>query len=208
MNLQLLARLAGATGLGFGGAPLGNLYAPVDEAAALGAVDAAWDAGIRYFDTAPLYGHGLSETRLGEALRTRPRDDYVLSTKVGRVLVPTDRPAREQSGYVGGLPFQARYDYSASGTLRSLEDSLKRLRMERIDIAFIHDVDRMTHGDAQLARFAEAMAGAYPALARLRDEGVIGAIGLGVNEPQAVMDLVWRSTRSEREGTSVQVENI
>ncbi len=188
MNLQLLARLAGATGLGFGGAPLGNLYAPVDEAAALGAVDAAWDAGIRYFDTAPLYGHGLSETRLGEALRARPRDDYALSTKVGRVLVPTDRPAREQSGYVGGLPFQARYDYSASGTLRSLEDSLKRLRTDRIDIVFIHDVDRMTHGDAQPARFAEAMAGAYPALARLRDEGVIGAIGLGVNEPQVCVD--------------------
>lgn len=188
MKLDLLARLGGATGLGFGGAPLGNLYEPVDEAAALGAVAAAWQAGIRYFDTAPLYGHGLSETRLGRVLGALPRGEYCLSTKVGRLLEPVVDPGREQSGYVAGLPFRARYDYSAAGTLRSLEDSLRRLRTDRIDIVFIHDIDRATHGAHQPRRFAEAMDGAYPALARLRAEGVIGAIGLGVNEWQVCAD--------------------
>lgn len=182
MKLDLLARLGGTTGLGFGGAPLGNLYAPVDEAAARATIEAAWQGGLRYFDTAPLYGQGLSETRLGAVLQGMPRDTYCISTKVGRLLEPADPPAREQDGYVAGLPFRARYDYSAAGALRSLEESLKRLRTERIDIVFIHDVDRVTHGAEQPRRFAEAMEGAYPALARLRSEGVIGAIGLGVNE--------------------------
>jgi D-threo-aldose 1-dehydrogenase len=179
---DLLARLGGATGLGFGGAPLGNLYEPVAEDAARAAVQAAWDAGIRYFDTAPLYGHGLSESRIGSVLGELPRDAYCLSTKVGRVLEPVEAPPREQSGYVAGLPFRARFDYGAAGVQRSLEDSLRRLRTDRIDVVYIHDVDRLTHGAAQPARFAQAMDGAYPALARLREQGVVGAIGLGVNE--------------------------
>jgi D-threo-aldose 1-dehydrogenase len=188
MKQDVLAGLGGATGLGFGGAPLGNLYQPVDEAVARATIEAAWQAGIRYFDTAPLYGQGLSETRLGRALHGLPRDAYRISTKVGRLLEPTDAPLHEQEGYVAGLPFSTRYDYSADGALRSLEDSLRRLGTDRVDIVFIHDIDRVTHGERQPERFAQAMEGAYPALARLRDEGVIGAIGLGVNEWEVCAD--------------------
>lgn len=184
----VLANLGGITGLGFGGAPLGNLYSEVAEGAAEATLQAAWDAGIRYFDTAPLYGHGLSESRIGRLLAGKPRDGYFLSTKVGRLLEPATVPFREQSGYVAGLPFSARFDYSADGVRRSLDESLKRLGTDRIDIVYIHDIDRLTHGDAQPARFAEAMNGAYPALAQLRSEGVIGAIGIGVNECGVCID--------------------
>ncbi len=184
----LLSTLRGTTGLGFGGAPLGNLYSALDDASALQAVERAWQLGLRYFDTAPLYGHGLSETRLGRALAGKPRDSYVLSTKVGRLLAPGPAGSAAQpgaqSGYVAGLPFVAHFDYSAGGALRAIEQSLQRLGLERIDIAFIHDVDRATHGDQQPLRFREAMDGAYRALERLRSAGAVGAIGLGVNEWQ------------------------
>ncbi len=153
------------TALGFGGSQVGNLHRPVPPDDAARALAAAWDLGIRYFDTAPLYDLGEGERRMGVALRGRPRDGYVLSTKVGRLVTA--------HGIV--------HDYSRDGVLRSLEDSLARLGLARIDVALIHDIDPATHGAEQPRRFREAMAGAYPALDRLRRAGVLGAIGVGVN---------------------------
>lgn len=174
------------TAIGLGGAPLGNLYAAVDEAAATALVDAAFDRGIRHFDTAPLYGAGLSETRMGRALARRPRDQIVLSSKVGWIL--EDDPTVAADGPYVALPGRRRRcDYSGDGALRSIEASLQRLGTDRLDIVYIHDLDTAAHGDALDARFAEVMAGAYPALARLRTEGVVGAIGFGVNEWQICM---------------------
>ena len=167
--------------LGFGGAPLGDLYARLPEAQAIATVLAACDAGETLFDTSPLYGHGLSEHRIGAALRQRPTHDAVISTKIGRVADPFRAPD-EMSGYAGGLPHALRFDYSHDGTLRSLEQSLLRLGRDRIDIALIHDVDVWTHGASVGTRIAEAMAGAVKALERLRAEGVIRAYGVGVNE--------------------------
>lgn len=171
--------------LGFGGAPLGNLFSELDEGDATHAVASAFASGIRFFDTAPLYGHGLSEHRIGAALRHRRRDDFVLATKVGRLLRPD--PAADGGLYRKILPFATAYDYSYDGVLRSIEDSLQRLGLARIDIVHIHDVDVWTHGSqaAMDARFAEVMKGGYRALLRLREEKVIGAIGVGVNEWQA-----------------------
>ena len=182
MSGAVLSRLQGSTGLGFGGAPLGNLYSALDERSAGAALDRAWELGLRYFDTAPLYGHGLSETRMGRMLAGKPRDSFVLSTKVGRLLQASAHAPAEQEGYVAGLPFTARFDYSADGTLRSIEQSLRRLGLARLDMVYIHDVDRTTHGRDQPLRYREAIHGAYRALAQLRSEGVVGAIGLGVNE--------------------------
>ena len=171
------------TRLGFGGAPLGNLFSVVAEQSAEQALDAAWLAGWRYFDTAPLYGHGLGEQRVGSYLKTKPRDAYCLSTKVGRILVEQD--TKVDGGAFVEVPNAAPvYDYSHDGALRSVEASLNRLKVGRIDILLIHDIDRFTHGDEQPRRFREAMDGAYVALADLRAQGVIGAIGLGVNEWQ------------------------
>ena len=171
------------TRLGFGGAPLGNLFSVVAEQAAEQALDAAWLAGWRYFDTAPLYGHGLGERRVGSYLKTKPRDAYSLSTKVGRLLVEQDTKV-DGGAYVDVPNAAPVYDYSHDGVLRSVEASLTRLGVGRIDVLLIHDIDRFTHGDEQPRRFKEAMDGAYPALADLRAQGVIGAIGLGVNEWQ------------------------
>ena len=167
--------------LGLGGAPLGNLLAPVTDGVARGTIDAAWSSGIRFFDTAPLYGFGLSEHRMGEVLRGHSRDDFVLSTKVGRLLVPDASVAAERHGFVGGLPFRMLYDYSYEGARRSIEQSLHRLGLARIDIALIHDVGEDTHGPAWRERFDEAMRGAARALTEMRREGVIAAWGLGVN---------------------------
>jgi D-threo-aldose 1-dehydrogenase len=170
------------TQLGFGAAPLGNLYRPVSEGDAREAVRSAWGAGIRYFDTAPLYGHGWSERRLGDALRRQPRGDLVLSTKVGRLLLPREPAAAERGVFAETLPFAPMFDYSFEGTWRSLEDSLQRLGMQRIDIAIIHDVSPRWHGADLDRRFGEAMDGAYRALDSLRSEGIIRAIGVGVND--------------------------
>ena len=167
--------------LGLGGAPLGNLFAPVAEADAEAAIEAAWDAGIRFYDTAPFYGFGLSEHRFGRVLRRKPRAEFALCTKVGRLLDPDDAAPREQGVFVGGLSFRARFDYSADATLRSIEHSLMRLGLARIDVALIHDAAEDPHGPAWRDRFAEAMAGAAPALTRLREQGVIRAWGFGVN---------------------------
>jgi D-threo-aldose 1-dehydrogenase len=175
--------------IGLGTAPLGNLFAPVSDEEAVRTVRRVLALGVRYIDTAPHYGNGLSEHRVGAALRGVDRASFVLSTKVGRLLWPDPGAPRDQYGYVGVLPFRQRFDYSHDGALRSIEDSLQRLGLARIDFALIHDVDAFTHGaDAQPARFREAMEGAYRALARLKAEGTIDAVGLGVNDWRVCLD--------------------
>lgn len=171
--------------LGFGGASIGGLFTDVDEGAAIGAVRHAWDLGIRLFDTAPLYGYGASERRVGAALRDQPRDDFVLSTKVGRLVrddaaIPSDADVdrqaldgRDDAFYVRTRPVRLVFDYSADGVRRSLDESLERLGLERIDIALIHDPD--DHWPAAIDE-------AWPALERLRAEGVIRAVGAGMNQ--------------------------
>jgi D-threo-aldose 1-dehydrogenase len=168
-------------GLGLGGAPLGNLFSPVTDADATATLAGAWEAGIRYFDTAPLYGAGLSEHRLGAFLRHQPRAEFVLSTKVGRLLDPDPTQGDCQAGYAGALPFRVRFDYSAEATRLSFRESLQRLGLARIDIAWIHDPAEDTHGASWPAVFAEAMAGAARELAAMKEEGKIAAWGLGVN---------------------------
>jgi D-threo-aldose 1-dehydrogenase len=175
--------------LGLGGAPLGDLYEKIPEDRALATIERAHAGGVRLFDTAPLYGYGLSEHRMGHVLRQKPRDSYVLSTKVGRLLFPEDPGRIDRGIFRGGLNFRPEYDYSFDGTLRVVEQSLQRLGIERIDVLLIHDVDVWTHGsrDAYEARLKEAIEGAYKALDRLRGEGVIKAVGVGVNEVEACL---------------------
>lgn len=170
--------------LGFGGASAGNLYRDTSDAEAAGAIQAAWDGGVRYFDTAPHYGLGLSEARLGAALGSRPRLEFVLSTKVGRLL--EDNPSPSGSDVAAGgfaVPdrLRRRYDYSAAGVRRSLEDSLTRLGLDRVDIVYVHDPDDYVD---------EAIAGALPELVRMREEGIIGAAGVGMNQWQAPLRMV------------------
>ncbi|WP_118083048.1 aldo/keto reductase [Streptomyces sp. CC0208] len=163
--------------LALGCAALGNLFHPVTEEAARATVDAAWNAGVRTFDTAPHYGLGLSERRLGAALRDRPRDAYTLSTKVGRLLVPNPDGGAADDDLTNGFAVSATHrrvwDFSADGVLRSLEASLERIGVDRVDVALLHDPD--DHAE-------QALDEAYPALERLRAEGVIGAIGIGMNQ--------------------------
>ncbi|AXK41109.1 aldo/keto reductase [Erythrobacter aureus] len=176
--------VSGLPQLGLGCASLGNLYRAIDRDQAFATVDAAWDGGMRYYDTAPYYGLGLSERRLGDALRHRPREDFVVSTKVGRLLDPdtaTDLP-EERHGFVTPMPFKVRYDYSYDGVMRSYEASLQRLGLARIDILLVHDIGRLTHGDDHQRHFADLAKGGYRALDELRASGAISAIGLGVNE--------------------------
>lgn len=184
--------------LGFGTAPLGNMFRDIPEAEARATVEAAWNDGIRYFDTAPFYGAGLAEIRMGEALATRPRQDYVISTKVGRLVLDEveDVSARDlgEKGDVFkyGRPNRIVNDYSEDATLRSIDDSLRRLNTDRIEIVWVHDVAQDFYGDEWLGVFEGARKGAFRALDRLRDEGVIKAWGLGVNrvEPiELLMDL-------------------
>ncbi|HET6861147.1 MAG TPA: aldo/keto reductase [Streptomyces sp.] len=173
--------------LGFGTAPLGNMFRDIPEAQARATVEAAWDQGIRYFDTAPFYGAGLAEIRLGEVLSEHPRDAYVLSSKVGRVVLdeiedPTSRDLGEKGGlFEHGRPNKMVNDYSADATLRSVEDSLVRLKTDRLDIVWVHDVAQDFYGDEWLQVYESARTGAFRALTRLRDEGVIKGWGLGVN---------------------------
>jgi len=175
------------TQLGFGGAPLGNMYEAFSDDQARATVRAAWDAGVRLYDTAPLYGYGLSEHRMGEALRWEDRDGYVLSTKIGRHLRPTDRRRIDGGIFARTLPFEPDYDYSYDGVKREVEDSLQRLGLESIDVLLIHDVDLWTHkSQAEVdRRFEEVMAGGYRAMVEMREQGLIKAIGAGVNEWQA-----------------------
>lgn len=180
-------RISVPTRLGFGTAPLGNMYRNIPEQEALDTVEAAWQQGIRYFDAAPMYGAGLAEIRLGTALQQHRRDDYVLSTKVGRLILDeredtTQRDLGEKGGlFEHGLPNKIVYDYTADGTLRAVEASLARLKTDRLDIVWIHDPARDFHGEGWRDVFDIAMNGAAKALTRLREEGVISAWGLGVN---------------------------
>lgn len=175
------------TVLGLGGAPLGDFYALLPEEEALATVSAAYTQGLRLFDTAPLYGNGLSEHRFGHVLRRLRPHDFVLCTKVGRHLLPEAAERIDRGWFTGGLNMRCAVDYSYDGTMRAIDQSFQRLGIDRIDVLHIHDVDIWTHGDAYEQRFREAMEGAYPALHKLRQEGVIGAIGVGVNETGPLM---------------------
>jgi D-threo-aldose 1-dehydrogenase len=173
--------------LAFGGAMLGNLYAPLDDEAAFETVRKAVDSGIRYFDTAPHYGFGLSEKRLGTALRELdPTQQLIVSTKVGRKLV--ERPGadvtRPRQGFVTPEPFESEYDYTYDCVMRTHEGSLRRLQRDRIDVLYVHDIGRVAHGEDHPRRFAEFMDGGYEAMCELRSSGAVGAIGIGVNEWQ------------------------
>ncbi|MEU2432462.1 aldo/keto reductase [Streptomyces sp. NPDC007861] len=180
------------TELAFGAAGIGNLFSAVPDEAAAAAVDAAWDAGVRTFDTAPHYGLGLSERRLGAALRGRPRDAYTLSTKVGRLLEPQPEPEPDEGadrdpggdladGFAVPTAYRRRWDFSADGVRRSIEESLERLGLDRVDIVYLHDPD--DHGE-------QAFREAYPALERLRAEGTVRAIGAGMNQAEMLTRFV------------------
>jgi D-threo-aldose 1-dehydrogenase len=175
------------TELGFGAAPLGNMYRPLTEKEARVTLDMAWAHGCRYYDTAPLYGLGLSETRLNGFLRAKPRDSYVLSTKIGRLLqlCPSAERSRPQAFFETPSRKEV-FDYSRDGVLRSIEFSLERLGVDHIDVVYAHDVDIFTHGSAEAAdaRIREFMSGGYRALVELREQGAIKAFGAGINEWQ------------------------
>jgi D-threo-aldose 1-dehydrogenase len=179
---QLGTSAVRVTELSFGGAAIGNLFTEVSDEAAAAAVAAAWQSGIRTFDTAPHYGLGLSEQRLGAALRRYPRDEYVICTKVGRLLEQASPPyGRDTEGYAVSASYRRVRDYSAAGVRRSLEASLDRLGLDRIDVALIHDPD--DHGE-------QALREAYPALERLRAERSVRAIGVGMNQSEMLTRFV------------------
>jgi len=199
MATRRFERLAGRgltfTELGFGTAPLGNLYRAITEAEAQATLEAAWATGCRYFDTAPLYGLGLAETRLNRFLLGRPRGDYVLSTKVGRLLAACPPDERTGIGKFFDTPSRREvYDYSYDGVMRSFEVSLERLGVDSVDILYGHDIDLFNHGShaALDARLNEFIRGGYTALLSLRDQGVIKAFGAGLNEWQPCQWLAER----------------
>ena len=165
------------TVLGLGSAPLGNLFEVVTDDEAHRVVDAAWKAGIRFFDTAPLYGHGLAERRFGAVLGSKPRDEFVLATKVGRLL-RAGAPPEPGQAFVGVPPVNPVFDFSYDGVMRSVEESLERLGLDRIDVLLIHDPDD---------HYEEALSGAYRALDRLRADGTIGAVGAGMNQSEMLV---------------------
>ncbi len=174
------------TELGFGGSAVGNLYRPTSREEAYSAVTTAWEAGIRYFDTAPCYGHGLSERRIGDALREFPRQSYILSTKVGRVLIPgAEVPDDEQ--FPQSLPFKLQYDYSYDGIMRSFEHSLQRIGTDFIDLLFMDDISQLTPDILQ-----SLFTSGYRALTELRDQKMIRAIGLESQEWQICLDVIAR----------------
>ncbi len=180
------------TTLGFGAAPLGNYRRALTEAEADETLSAAWDAGLRYFDTAPLYGFGLSEQRVGRLLSDRKRSDYTLSSKVGRLLERVPEDEADGMIFVDIPPYKFEYDYSYDGVMRSHEESLKRIGVDRLDILYVHDIDAFNHGgrEAAEARTRELIdQGGWKALAELRSSGDVKAIGVGVNEwePCALM---------------------
>ncbi|WP_225318985.1 aldo/keto reductase [Cellvibrio sp. KY-GH-1] len=169
--------------LGFGAAPIGNLYQPLNDVQAQAAVGSALSAGIRYFDTAPHYGFGLSEQRLGTALK-QSSEAVVISSKVGRVLVPTESTASVRHGFADAPPLEPVFDYSYDGVMRSFEASLKRLQVEQIDVLLAHDLGPLTHGADHPEKFREFMDGGYLAMNKLKADGLVKAIGLGANEWQ------------------------
>ena len=170
------------TAFAFGTAPIGNFLRKINEETSDAMIQHAWDAGIRFYDTAPMYGHGLSELRLGHSLRWKPRSEFVVASKVGRVLTAARRTEIDFAPWNDAAPNRMTFDYSYDGTMRSFEDSLQRLALEHIDILFIHDIDRFTRGDEQPEVFRQAMDGCWKALESLRSQGAVKAIGVGVNE--------------------------
>ncbi|SFL79449.1 aldo/keto reductase [Salibacterium qingdaonense] len=171
--------------LGFGTAPLGNMYRDIPDDEAKAVIEAAWDNGIRYFDTAPFYGAGLAELRLGEVLSKHNRDDYVLSTKVGRYMLE-ETEEKGEGLFQDGRKNKVVDDYSAEGTRRSIEQSLERLQTDRIDFIYVHDISPDFHGDEWVSRFDEARNGAFVELERLRREGIIKSWGIGVNRTEPI----------------------
>jgi len=167
--------------LGFGAATFGNLYRPMPDSAAKESITKAMELGLNQFDTAPYYGFGLSERRVGDALRGYDADSYILSTKVGRILTPCAK-AEDKYGFCSPMPFEPTYDYSYDGVMRSFEHSMQRLGLSKIDIIYMHDIGSLTHGDAHERLFKVAMEGGYKAMDELRSQGLVSAIGLGVNE--------------------------
>ncbi len=184
------------TELGFGTAPLGNLYKAISDAEARATLDAAWEGGVRYYDTAPLYGLGLSETRLNPFLRDKPRDEYVLSTKVGRLMQACAPEHRSGAGKWFEVPQRReQYDYTYDGVMRSFEHSFSRLGVDRIDILYVHDLCIFSHGSKEMSdmRIAEFFGGrGYDAMVSLRDQGMIRAIGGGINEWEVCQTLAER----------------
>jgi len=169
------------TELGFGGGPLGGLFAPLDDDTAAGALAAAWDCGIRYFDTSPHYGIGHSERRIGEFLRHKPRGEFTLSTKVGRLLVPQDPAGRMDESFQVPATHRRVWDFSRDGIVRSVDDSLARIGVDRIDVLFLHDAEE---------HFEAALRHGYPALAELRAQNMVGAIGAGMYHTAKLTRLV------------------
>ncbi len=176
--------------LGLGGAAIGNLYKAISDGDARDVLRAALNDGCRSFDTAPHYGNGLSEHRFGEALRGVPVHNRVLSTKVGRLLKPRPNAPRDQNGYVDVLPFVQQWDYSAAGVRRSIDDSLQRLGVARIDVAFVHDCDEATHGIRYRTILDQVVTEAIPTLRQMQDEGLVGHCGLGVNDVGVCVDIL------------------
>ncbi|MBN3858064.1 aldo/keto reductase [Paraburkholderia sp. Ac-20340] len=175
--------------LSLGTAPLGGLYRDLGDAEAQATVDAAWNAGVRFFDTAPHYGHTKAEHRLGAALRRYPRDEYVLSTKVGRRFVPRTHAYDGSEGWQNPLPFEAIYDYTRDGILRAYEDSQQRMGLVDIDILLVHDIGRLTHGERNAHYWRQlSEGGGFRALDELRAAGAIKAIGFGVNEREVILE--------------------
>ncbi len=178
------------TAVGYGGAPIGNFNGTFTETEAALMVQQSWGQGVRYFDTAPGYGNGLSEYRLGHAIRNYDRTELVLSTKVGRVLAPTLDAPRQDGQYQNIPPLVASFDYSYDGVMRAVEQSMQRMLTDRFDALFIHDCDRFTHGSGQAEYFRQAIVSAFPALESLREQGVVKAIGFGVNETDVMAEAV------------------
>jgi len=175
------------TTLGLGGASLAGIFSAVPADQARATVSHALDQGLTYLDTAPQYGLGRSEHLVGDVLRSR-RSEAVLSTKVGRLLKPVDPAMQDKGNWVDPLPFDQLYDYTYDGVMRSFEDSLQRLGLNRVDILYVHDIGTATHGTANAAYWAQLAGGGYRALRELRDSGLVSAIGLGVNEWEVLMD--------------------
>jgi D-threo-aldose 1-dehydrogenase len=179
----------GLTALGFGAAPLGNLYTTVTDSQAFAAVQRAWDLGVRYFDTAPFYGYGMSEDRLGRALSGMERGSFVLSSKVGRRIADTSETEPSADGFaVQGR--RATFDYSREGVRRSVESSLTRLKTDHIDILLLHDIGALTHGARHAQVLRQALDEALPEMSRLKAEGVCRAIGIGVNEMDVCLEVM------------------
>jgi len=178
------------TTFGLGTATLGGNRVPISQDTAKAVVRAAWDSGVRYFDTAPFYGLGFSERRVGDALRAEDRAAWVLSTKVGRLLRPRSKTGPREDGWLTQMPFEVEYDYSHDGIMRSVEDSLQRLGLARIDILYVHDIGEYQHGEANAGHMTTLRESGRKALERLRSSGAVRAVGLGVNETRVLMDVL------------------